>query len=223
MASDTAAVFHGGVLLGKFAVLFALLVFAFLNVDSVHLTKNPKAFLTQSTLAGASALVSALMLGINRRTNWKHLLDVMFLLFFMSFVYNVASELAGNNDSGSDAGHVHEFPVPVSFISKLMNGIMLASAASMTIYLIVSKKNDFSFVKHKGKVAGLLEAIAFGLINGAPAALAKINRGYSTNSAIKKAAIKSSIYFGFYWLLEGGGFFTKELHYDPHSLHKHHE
>lgn len=200
-------VLHSGVILGKLAVLLFLLVSAFLKPDTTYIASNPKGFLTDCSLAGVGMLMSVFVLGKNRNTEWKHLLDIMFILFFMTFVYQVAFVMSGHHEDSEHGSHNAKI--------SIMDSITIASAVLLFMAAIKNKNLDFV---QSNKVKTVIESLLIAFFAGGPAALASSNQGHSKSEAMKHGLQKAGTYLGFYYLLQGSGFFDEEFHYHSKKM-----
>jgi hypothetical protein len=206
-------IFDDGVYLGKFSLLFGLLIISVINADGYFASKEPREFIGECIAVGTSALAASLMLGYNRGLSWKKLLNVMFIVFFVFFVFHVCMEFSGANNIGTKDLHPEDHKQQEWINRYILNkylegfiGICFCVMGCLAVY-----KHDFSYSKRTTILNGISEMIAFGLINASPTIMVSRDRGLDWKSSLKDTGKMTVAYSALYLLLEGGGFFTREF------------
>ena len=92
----SSTVFYNVIKYGKFALLTALLVFAFINGHKEYVAEHPRKFLWDSFLIGATS-AAALSYVAHVRGRVDLIPNVAFFTFLVFFAYNVFRELSGFN------------------------------------------------------------------------------------------------------------------------------
>lgn len=94
---ETSQVFKGGIVLSKVVVSVLLLVYAYRNLYTSFVTKNPAGFLSESILYGVATGIPVLMVLLIRGIDFGTSAAISFAAFMTFFFLNVIMEFSGQN------------------------------------------------------------------------------------------------------------------------------
>ena len=133
---SSTTVFYNVVKYGKFALLAALLVFAFINGHKEYVSKHPRKFLWDSFLMGATS-AAAIAYVAHVRGHGDMIPNLAFLAFLIFFAYNVFRELSGlnaalmdDNLSQGESAQKRTFFKPLSYLGTGIACVMIVLAAA---------------------------------------------------------------------------------------------
>jgi hypothetical protein len=203
---DAEAIFEGGVLVSKFAMLIGLLVISFINCDVAFLSTHPQSFLGECVMIGMSAVASTALLGSMRGANVGKIIQGMFIAFLVFFIFHLLMEMSGmNNVETRNINKVDESQqkfLDKTVLSKYTIGAIGIGGAIMTL---LSTKVEG--LKNHSSKRNAVEGCLFALINSIPAYFITKNRGEESHGAVVSMLKTSVLYGGVYLVLQNGGFF----------------
>ncbi len=94
---SAASVFKGGIVLSKLVVTVLLLVYAYRNLYTSFVTKNPAGFLSESILYGAATAIPFFIVLLIRQVSFGTSAGFAFAAFMTFFFLNVIMEFSGQN------------------------------------------------------------------------------------------------------------------------------
>lgn len=205
--------FERAILIAKLLFLIILLILAYVNSDTSHISQRPQKFLTESITTGAMTIPPLIVFSLFRKNfNVQDLLNAAFLLFLIFFIFNVLLEFSSLNRSSFEI--VGDEP-PIFFDrQKVLNESIFSgwfySMSAISIFgliLLAVQINDFDIKKHGTK--HLVEFLSFSIFNSIPVLLINYNRNKkNANAQFYKAC---GAFGGAYLLLQGGGFFKNVI------------
>ncbi len=210
---DASKLFDAGVLLSKFGLIGGLLGLSIKNGDTVFVSKKPQKFIEECIVVGASASVATMILGTNRDLKMKQIFHMMFLVFFVFITFHMGMEFSGMNNLDTKEINTEDAPTQTWLSKYILNKWMFGFIFCGTIAMIgLATRNKTKRLKDKS--VALIECLLFGLVNGMPTAMTARNRGTSKKKAYHDGLRMSAAYCALYALLEGGGFFAREIRPD---------
>lgn len=166
-APSSTTVFYNVIKYGKFALLTALLVLAFINGHKEYVSEHPRKFLWDSFLVGATS-AAALSYVAHVRGHDDLIPNVAFFTFLVFFAYNVFRELSGfnaaamgdENLSQGEAAQKKTLSKPVSYLAFgfIFVMVILAIAAHH------GHPQGFGVLVKEGLVFAALAAIGEGAV-----------------------------------------------------------
>lgn len=201
----SSTLFYNIVKYGKFAVLTALLVLAFVNGHKEYVAENPRKFMWDSFLMG---LTSALAIAYVAKTRGRTDLipNLAFIAFFLFFAYNVFRELSGFNAAtihGEEKLSQGE-SLQARILARPLFSLFLAVGLVMFILAALA---------HRGHPLGFAPLLREGLVFGGLAALGEAiiawNHADEAGSIARSTGLTFVFFFLAHLLLQFGGFYDR--------------
>lgn len=135
MAPDPDTMFYNVIKFGKFALLTTLLILSFINGHKEYIAKNPRKFMWDSFIVGATSAAGISIIASMR--GFSDLIpNLAFISFFLFFTYNVFREFAGFNAitdekklTQGEATQVRSLKKPLLIIAGISAFILVVLAA----------------------------------------------------------------------------------------------
>ncbi len=199
----SSTLFYNVVKYGKFAILGALLVLAFINGHKEYVADNPRKFMWDSFIMGlTSALAVAYVAQVRGRVDL--IPNLAFLAFFLFFAYNVVREMSGLN-----AAVIHgeeKLSQGETFQARLLARPVTALFGIIAVILIL-----LAALAHRGHPLGFAPLLREGLVFGGLAAFGEAiiawNHDEDAQSIASATGLTFVFFFGAHLLLQFGGFY----------------
>jgi hypothetical protein len=200
-APSSTTVFYNVVKYGKFALLAALLVFAFINGHKEYVSEHPRKFLGDSFIMGATS-AAAIAYIAHVRGHTDMIPNLAFLAFLIFFAYNVFRELSGFNAALQDEkltqGEANQKRIlgkPVTYLTFGIGCVMLVLAAAA----------------HRGHPQGFMvlvkEGLAFAALAGLGEGIIAWNHEEDAHGVGLAMGGNFLLFFLAHLLLQFGGFY----------------
>lgn len=198
---SSTTVFYNVVKYGKFALLAALLVFALINGHKEYVSENPRKFLWDSFIMGATS-AAAIAYIAHVRGHGDMIPNLAFLAFLIFFAYNVFRELSGfnaammdDNLSQGEATQKRAFFKPLSYLTAGVACVMIVLAAAA----------------HRPHPMGFAVLAKEGAVFAALAAFGEAIIAWNHEETVKEIGVASGgsfvLFFIGHLLLQFGGFY----------------
>lgn len=165
-APSSTTVFYNVVKYGKFALLAALLVFAFINGHKEYVAEHPRKFLTDSFIMGATS-AAAISYIAQVRGHTDLIPNLAFLAFLIFFAYNVFRELSGFNAALQDQKLSQGEAQQKRLLGRPVSYLTFGIACVMVILAIAAHRGHpqgFGVLVKEGLVFAALAGIGEGVI-----------------------------------------------------------
>ena len=136
----TAKVFKGGIVLSKVIVSVLLLVYAYRNLYTSFLAKNPSAFLSESIIYGLATGIPVLMILLIRGIDIGTSAALSFAAFMTFFFLNVIMEFSGQNaiNQGGDTTLTDTQKAQLEQVKKFEQGNLFKGSVFIIILALVT-------------------------------------------------------------------------------------
>jgi len=165
-APSSTTVFYNVIKYGKFALLTALLVFAFINGHKEYVAEHPRKFLGDSFLVGATS-AAALSYVAHVRGHDDLIPNIAFFTFLLFFAYNVFRELSGFNAVFQDENLTQGEASQKKTLSRPVSYLAFGFIFVMVILAIAAHHEHpqgFGVLVKEGLVFAALAAIGEGAV-----------------------------------------------------------
>jgi hypothetical protein len=165
-APPSSTVFYNVIKYGKFALLAALLVFAFINGHKEYVAENPRKFMWDSFLVGATS-AAAIAYIAHVRGHGDMIPNLAFIAFLLFFAYNVFREMSGFNAAFQDENLTQGEATQKKVLSGPLSYLMFGIACVMIVLAAAAHHGHpmgFGVLVKEGLVFAGLTAIGEGII-----------------------------------------------------------
>jgi hypothetical protein len=188
--------FYNVVKYGKFAVLLGLLTMALVRGNKDYVSQNPRKFIWDSIVTGATA-AAAISYVAHVRGRTEAIPNLAFFSFLLFFMYNVFRELSGLNSTENTEKDAKVAGKPIGALAGCVALILVILATISHVPHPIS----FTALLKEGAVFGGLVAIGEGII--------ALDHKDDAKTIGLVAVGNLVVYFFAHLLLQFGGFYEK--------------